>query len=119
MKKGIKKGSQTANAYVKREETRKTLWTMKVLAYTQQAMLDTMMLTLHEFYGFGPERQKQFHDYFEKKYDEVKALERGDDEYAEHKIETALKIACGKYYVPRKERYDIKLRTPDGEEYKL
>lgn len=98
------------------------LWTMKVLAWTQQEMLDAVALTLAEFYGFGPERQKQFHDRFETKYAELRKLEREDTEdndYYIAKVEDALKNAMGKYYCPRSERYDMHLITGDGRDIKL
>lgn len=121
-KQGVKKHSPQAKNYAKQKENDKMLWTMRVLAYTSQEMLDAVALTLHEFYGFGPERQKLFHDQFEKKYDELRKLEREDaedNEYYIAAVERALQAACGKYYQPREVRYDIKLQDGEGNVWKL
>lgn len=121
-KKGVKKGSAQAKSYAKQKETEKTVWTMKVLAYTQQEMLDAVALTLNEFYGFGAERLKKFHDNFEEKYAEIRKLEREDaedNEYFIEKMEQALQQAWGKYYEPREVRYDIHLQDKDGNVWKL
>ena len=119
---GIKKHSTQAKSYVKQKEADKMVWTLKVLAYTQQEMLDAVALTLSEFYGFGPDRQKQFHDNFEKKYTEIRKIERDDSidkEYFTEKIEQALKVAFGKYYEPREVRYDMQYVDPEGNVRKL
>lgn len=121
-KSGVKKGSAQAKSFTQRKEDEKILWTMKVLAWTQQEMLDAMSLTLADRFGFGEERQNQFREGFDKKYAEIRELEKNDtpdNEYYIAKIEQALQKACGKYYVPREERYDFKLVTPDGKEMKL
>lgn len=122
MKKGVKKGSPQAKNFAKQKETDKVVWTMKVLAYAQQEMLDAMALTLNEFYGFGPERCKKFHDKFEEKYAELRKLENedvADNEYYIATVEKALQVAYGKYYEPREVRYDIHLRDNEGNVWKL
>ena len=122
MKQKVKKGSAQAKSYAKQKENDKMLWTMKVLAFAQQEMLDAMALTLAEFYGFGPERCKKFHDQFETKYAELRKLENedaADNEYYIATVERALQSAYGKYYEPREERYDIRLRDAEGNVYKL
>lgn len=121
-KSGVKKGSAQAKSYAKQKEDEKTLWTMKVLAYTQQEMLDAVALTLNEFYGFGAERLKKFHDSFEAKYNEIRKLEHedaADNEYYIAKMEQALEQAWGKYYEPREVRYDIRLTDKEGNVWKL
>lgn len=121
-KNGVKKCKASAKSFVDRKQDEKMLWTMKVLAWTQQEMLDAVALSLAEGFGFGEARLKRFHDAFEKKYDEIRALEKSDtpdNEYYIAKIEEALQNAWGKYYSPREERYDITLRTPDGKEIKI
>lgn len=118
----VKKGSAQAKSYAKQKENEKALWTMKVLAYAQQEMLDAMALTLAEFYGFGPERCKRFHDQFEEKYAELRKLENEDaedNEYYIATVEKALQAAYGRYYEPREERYNIHLRDAEGNVYKL
>lgn len=120
MKKGLKKGAGESCAdQLKRE---KQIWTMKVLAYTQQETLDAAALALAECFGFGPERLHRFHDAFMSKYTELRKLEKGDtpdNEYYIAKVEEALKAAWGKYYEPRDYRYDFTLIMPSGKEYKL
>lgn len=119
MKRGVKKGSSPANSFAARKQAEKQLWTVKVIAYTQQEILDAVNLTLHEFFGFGPKRQKRFREGFLRKYDEIRALEKTDDDYAKEKIEQALRAACGENYEPRETRYDMRVVTPDGEEIKI
>lgn len=121
-KQGVKKGSAQAQSFVAQKETEKTIWTMKVLAYAQQEMLDAMALTLAEFYGFGPERNKRFHDRFEEKYAEIRRLENEDTEdreYCEEVVELALQKAYGQYYEPRDVRYNIHLTDKEGNVWKL
>jgi len=121
-KNGVKKGSAQAKSFAQRQQDDKMIWTMKVLAWTQQEMLDAVALSLAEGFGFGESRLMRFHDAFEKKYDEIRALERSDtpdNEYYISKVEEALKKAWGKYYAPREERYDMTLNMPDGRKIKL
>lgn len=121
-KKGIKKGSAQANQFAARKSLERELWTMKVLAYTQQETLDAAALALNEGFGFGPERLKRFHDSFMSKYKEIRKLEKDDLEdhdYYIAKIEHALQQAWGEHYQPREVRYDITVKTPEGDEYKL
>lgn len=118
-KRGVKKGSAQAASFAATKTAEKQLWTVKVIAYTQQEILDAVELTLHEYFGFGPKRQKRFHDGFMCKYDEICALEKTDDDYAKAKIEQALQAACGEHYSPREERYDMSVITPSGEEIKI
>lgn len=122
MKKAVKKCKHSANDYAHQKQLEKELWTIKVLAYTQQQMLDTAALTLKEEFGFGEKRQKQFHDAFERKYAEIRELEKADtpdNEYAIAKQEQALQAACGKWYQPRDVRYDISIVDKHGREYKI
>lgn len=116
MKSPVKKNKHSKNNYASKKQREKELWTMKVTAYIQQEMLDTAALTLAE------KRQKQFHDAFERKYAEIRELERNDtedNEYAIAKQEEALKAACGKYYQPREVRYSVSIVCPDGKEVRL
>lgn len=105
-----------------RQKAERELWTIKVIAYTEQQTLDAVCLALAEGFGFGEERLKRFHDAFNAKYTEIRELEKGDtkdNEYVIAKQEAALKAACGKYYSPREVRYDIKIVTRDGKQHKL
>lgn len=82
-----------------RQKAERELWTIKVIAYTEQQTLDAVCLALAEGFGFGEERLKRFHDAFNAKYAEIRELEKGDtkdNEYAIAKQEAALKAACGK-----------------------
>ena len=122
MKKGVKKGKASGSAYAAQKQTEKEIWTMKVIAWTEMSMLDTMAMTLADEFGFGAERLKRFHDAFEEKYSEIRKLERDDtddNEYAIAKQEEALRRAYGKYYTPREERYQIKIIDREGREHRL
>lgn len=110
------------SGYLAKQEKTKELWTIKVIAYTEQETLDAVCLALAEGFGFGEERLKRFHDAFTAKYREIRELEHADtkdNEYAIAKQEEALKKACGKYYAPREVRYDIKIVGKDGKQIKL
>lgn len=119
--KGIKKGSAQALSYAEREQRRKELQTLKTILITQQQILDAVCLTLNEEFGMGEERQRRFQEAFDKKYDEIRKIERDDTEdgeYSRYKMEKALQQACGKYYAPFEERYDFKIKV-NGKEVKL
>lgn len=115
MKRAVKKGSAQAQSYAKRQQEEKQRWTMRVIAYEEQYMLDAVALCLNECFGMGEERLKRFHDAFEKKYQEIRELEQTEDnDYAKAKVEEALKRVWGKYYEPREVRYTVRIITPDG-----
>lgn len=108
--KGLKKGQ--GETYAQRVQREREEWTVKVIAYTQQEILDAVCLTLNEEFGLGEERLKRFQVAFDKKYAEIRAVERDDSEdgeYSRFKVEQALQNACGKYYVPHNERYNFKI----------
>lgn len=119
MKQSVKKGSAKAANYAAARQAERELWTVKVIAYTQQEILDAVEITLHSEFGFGPERQHRFHDAFMEKFRQIQTLRNGDDDYAIAKIEQALQAACGDNYQPREARYDFKLITKTGEKIKL
>lgn len=56
-----------------RQKAERELWTIKVIAYTEQQTLDAVCLALAEGFGFGEERLKRFHDAFNAKYAEIQA----------------------------------------------
>ena len=119
---GLKKNGSGKNAYAKMLHDRKTLWTCKVMAYSQQEMLDAAALTLYKFYDFTPEQQKEFHDRFEAKYAEIhkmQAEDAEDGEYFREAMETAMKDAFGEYYVPRDVRYNIQIADQDGNVWEM
>lgn len=110
--KGVKKGSAQAASYAEREQRRKELQMVKVIAITQQQILDAVALTLNEEFGLGEERLKRFQVAFDRKYAEIRELEKDDTqdgEYSRYKTEKALQAACGKYYTPYEERYEFKI----------
>lgn len=78
MKKGVKKGKASGSAYAAQKQTEKEIWTMKVIAWTEMSMLDTMAMTLADRVRFRSRRLKRFHDAFEEKYGEIRKLERED-----------------------------------------
>ena len=108
--KGLKKGK--GESYAQRLQREKELWTVKVIAITQQQILDAVCLALNEELGFAEERLKRFQVAFDKKYAEIRTIEHDDTEdgeYSRYQMEKALQNACGKYYVPHEERYDFKI----------
>lgn len=108
--KGLKKGQ--GETFAQRVQREREEWTVKVIAYTQQEILDAVCLTLNEEFGLGEERLKRFQVAFDKKYAEIRAVERDDSEdgeYSRFKVEQALQNACGKYYVPHNERYNFQI----------
>lgn len=114
MKQKVKKGSAQAKSYAERKEDDRTFWTLKVIAYTQQEVLDAVGLVLNDAFGFGEERLKRFCEAFAVKYDEIHSL-GDDDEYAIAIIEKAMKQAWGKYYQPREQRYNFRLKVGNKE----
>ena len=109
----VKKGSAQAKSYAQRKEDDRTFWMLKVIAYTQQEIMDAVSLTLNDEFGFGEDRLKRFRDAFDAKYSEIHEL--GDDEYTIAVIEKALQAAWGRYYQSREERYDFRLRVGNKE----
>lgn len=118
MKHAVKRGSQTA-PLADRMKEKKIAWTRNVYIFTQQETLDAASLTLHELFGFGPERLKRFGDAFTKKFHEIQELNRNDHddpdrEYSRAKFEEAMKEAWGQYYCERDKRYDLNFEMKDG-----
>lgn len=125
-KNGVKRTKAGRNAFYAAKQAAKQqeheIWTMKVIAYTEQEMIDTMSLVLHDYFGWGQQRLHKFHDCFEEKHQEIMRLRQDDCEdleYSEAKIEQALQAAWGTDYEPRSVRYDIHLVTGTGETIKL
>lgn len=122
MKKAVRKSKQRSLDFQRERQLEKELWTMKVIAYAQQEMLDAVAITLKRSFGFGEKRQKQFHDDFEEVYDWIRRIEREDTpdgEYSTEKQEEALRWAWGSLYQPRQVRYDVKVIDAFGGEHKL
>lgn len=111
LKHAVKRGTPKA-PFTDRMKEKKMAWTRNVYMFTQQETLDAASLTLHELYGFGPERLKRFGEAFEKKFHEIQELNREDEDdadrvYSRQKFEDAMKQAWGDYYEPREVRYDM------------
>lgn len=111
LKCAVKRNGSKGN-YAAQLAQKKKDWTRNVYYYTQQETLDAASLTLHELYGFGPERLKRFGEAFIQKFHEIQKLNREDKddpdrEYSRKKFEDAMKEAWGPYYAPREERYDL------------
>ena len=105
-----------------KEKADKEIYTMRIIAYQQQEMIDAFAITMNQIFGWGETRLKRWHDAFEEKYAEIQHLRIEDLdtlEYSEACIERGLQQAWGKHYVPRKERYAITLKTSDGKELHL
>ena len=118
MKHAVKRGGQNV-PLAERMQEKKKAWTRNVYIFTQQETLDAASLTLHELYGFGPERLKRFGEAFIQKFHEIQALNRSDSddpnrEYSRAKFEEAMKEAWGEYYSPREERYNLDYILEDG-----
>ena len=101
-------------------EAKKKAWTRNVYFYTQQETLDAASLTLHEVFGFEPERLKRFGEAFAEKFHEIQDLNREDKDdpdrdYSRQKFEQAMYEAWGEYYEPHDKRYnfDYVLEEPD------
>ena len=119
LKHAVKRGTPQPN-YQERQEAKKKAWTRNVYLFTQQETLDAASLTLHELYGFGPERLKRFGEAFIQKFHEIQELNREDKddpdrEYSREKFEKAMQEAWGPYYAPREERYDLPYILNDRE----
>ncbi len=121
-KSGVKKNSRQALDYAAAKQNKDAVGLLKVVALTEQRMLDRVAIALKEEFGFGPERQKRFHDRFESVYGELSKIEREDSQDNEYLIEVeekALQEALGKYYEPRDVRYDINIIDKYGGIWKV
>ena len=76
--------------------------------FMRQHMCDLALLTLHDEFGFGPERLKRFVDALVVKTNDYCDLWDEDAkgrEYSKDVLDRALKAACGQYFAPYEERY--------------
>ncbi len=76
----------------------------------RQNVADIAMLVLNRKFGFGAERLRAFADGVQDAYGEWADLWNGDTkdkEFAEAKMDRALKQICGPYFAPWEERYDV------------
>ena len=96
------------NAYARKMQATWQAAEAQHIKLIRQETADLVTLVLHETFGFGPERQKQFNQALNAKLYECLALKNQDTsdmEYTIVKFEEAMKQACGPYYIPREERY--------------
>ena len=118
----VKKNSPQARTYSEKKQNSEMVYALKLMAITQQEMLDTAHMALAEEFGLGPERQKRFHDRFEKLYGELRQIEREDTDDKEYYIETCerkLRACLGKYYEERDVRYDMNIIDRYGNTWKI
>lgn len=93
--------------------------------FTLQQSLDIALLTLHNDFGFGPDRNAKFEEAFRKTFLEYAQMcvddgrDDPDIDYTKEKMDRALRAACGERILPFDERYapeNLYLRTRDLEE---
>ena len=75
---------------------------------TRQEMADMAAIALHRAFGFGEERNKRFMDALNEVINDAADMVNNDTKdgmFTIARFEGCLQEACGKYYVPRKERY--------------
>ena len=93
--------------------------------FTLQQSLDIALLTLHNDFGFGPDRNARFEEAFRKTFLEYAQMcvEDGQDDpdidYTKEKLDRALRAACGDGILSFDERYapgNLYLRTRDLKE---
>lgn len=90
-------------------------------ATTEQETLDTIYITMHNAFGWGPERMKRLHEAYCENARYLESIRQGQSKYYKHEgdtfdeaehnheVEEALKQACGPYYQPREVRYGRKV----------
>lgn len=118
-KSGVKKGVDSKARFATRILVSKEIETAKTIKYAEQYAMDAACIALNLKEGWGAERLRRFCTDYLEIYEEIRSLERADTpdlEYAKAKVEQALQRACGKYYVPREQRYGINI-TYNGETF--
>lgn len=74
--------------------------------------LDMACIALNDAFGFGADRLRRFADAYQRTwmdYAHMTVDDASDDKnivYSVAKFEEKLKSICGRYYVPREQRYD-------------
>lgn len=83
----------------------------RMKGFTLQQSLDMALITLHNAFGFGPERCRKFEDEFRETFLDYARMcvEDGEDDweivYTKEKVDRALRAACGDDILPFDERY--------------
>lgn len=118
------------NTYVQLLNAQKEIRQLKVdiefmKGFTLQQSLDIALLTLHNDFGFGPDRNAKFEEAFRKTFVEFAQMcvDDGRDDadivYTKEKMDRMLRAACGEDVLPFDERYapdNLYLRTRDLKE---
>ena len=111
-KKAVKKTASHVGNYVQRVQAQQTYEKACLVDNAMQKTLDMVQITLHQFFGFGKDRQKLFAEKFKEVWEEHKKdlnEDYKDDKdlvYSEYKWEKILKEAVGaENYCPKEERY--------------
>lgn len=78
-----------------------------------QQSIDIVLIVLHEDFGYGPERCKQFHEKYMKAFQEMLDIAKEDTEdgeYTKEVLDRRLKAACPpEEFKPYAERYEYDL----------
>lgn len=120
------------NTYVQLLNAQKEIRQLKIdiefmKGFTLQQSLDIALLTLHNEFGFGPDRNAKFEEAFRKTFVEFAQMcvDDGRDDadivYTKEKMDRMLRAACGDDILPFDERYapdNLYLRTRDLKEDK-
>ena len=120
------------NTYVQLLNAQKEIRQLKIdiefmKGFTLQQSLDIALLTLHNDFGFGPDRKAKFEEAFRKTFVEFAQMcvDDGRDDadivYTKEKMDRMLRAACGDDILPFDERYapdNLYLRTRDLKEDK-
>ena len=120
------------NTYVQLLNAQKEIRQLKIdiefmKGFTLQQSLDIALLTLHNDFGFGPDRNAKFEEAFRKTFVEFAQMcvDDGRDDadivYTKEKMDRMLRAACGDDILPFDERYapdNLYLRTRDLQEDK-
>ena len=120
------------NTYVQLLNAQKEIRQLKIdiefmKGCTLQQSLDIALLTLHNEFGFGPDRNAKFEEAFRKTFVEFAQMcvDDGRDDadivYTKEKMDRMLRAACGDDILPFDERYapdNLYLRTRDLNEDK-
>ena len=120
------------NTYVQLLNAQKEIRQLKIdiefmKGFTLQQSLDIALLTLHNDFGFGPDRNAKFEEAFRKTFVEFAQMcvddvrDDADIVYTKEKMDRMLRTACGDDILPFDERYapdNLYLRTRDLKEDK-
>lgn len=115
------------NTYIQLKNAQKTIIALQeqvqiMKGFTLQQSLDMALITLHESFGFGPDRCAKFEQMFRETFLDYARMcvddSKDDAEivYTKEKVDRRLRAACGKDILPFDERYQPKnlyLRTRD------